>query len=157
MINIAENKDALKSHIIHFQSALEYYKKAYPNEGIEQYAVIYLDNEIAMEKGMNEYYNGLIKIHAYNQRILRAIKSVKGNTFYKHLIELIKDAETTDYQEWEIVSKPVGKCQEVTECGRSIRKEWVDQRAVGDSGDSWAGSICIQLKENKYLKFYFSM
>lgn len=156
-MNISENKESLRWHLISFYGMFQNERESNPTVTIYEVADAYVANELSMEEGMKQYYDSLTETWKYNQRILRAVKSVRGKTFYKHLTEFIKNAEPTDYHEWEIVSQPVGNKQEVTEFGRSIKKEWVVQHSVGDSGDSWAGTICVQLKENKYLKFHFSM
>lgn len=155
--SFTEEKERLKIHLVGFHEFLNYRKTDHPGEPIGVSADLYIDNEIAMEKGMAEYYNALREIERKNNRILRAVKSVKGKTFYNHLIEYLKNCETTDYNIWEIVRVPQGKEQKVTECGRAIKKEWVQQWSVGDSGDSWSGIICVELKPGRYLKFNFSM
>jgi hypothetical protein len=72
------------------------------------------------------------------------------------LVALIKDANPTEWHEWEIVSEPSGKKQKETEFGHSIKFIWVDQWSVGTEGDSFEGYIEVQIKENKYLKFRYS-
>lgn len=155
-MNISDNKESFRWHLISFYGWVENQRKDNPDVNVYKVADDYVANEIKMEEGMREYHEYLNSISRYNERILRAIKSVKGKTFYNHLTEYLKHTEASDWH-FEIVSQPVGKLQEVSEFGRPIKKEWVVQHAVGDSGDSWAGTICIQLKENKYLKFHFSM
>lgn len=157
MIVVSEHIEELRSHLIGFYNMSEYTLKEKPNTPVGILADNYIKDQLAMEEGMRQYVESLNKINAYNKRILRAIKSVKGKTFFNHLIAFIKDAEASEYSQFEIVAKPVGKMQEVSEYGREIKKEWVVQQAVGDSGDSWSGSICVQIKPNKYLKFDFSM
>lgn len=154
---ISENMEWLRWQLISFYGMLENERTNNPDLTVHQVADMYIQNELSMEEGMRQYHESLTKTWEYNQRILRAVKSVKGKTFHKHLTEFIKNAEATDYHEWEIVSQPVGNQQEVTEYGRAIKKEWVVQYSEGDSGDSWNGTICVQLRENKYLKFHFSM
>ena len=36
-------------------------------------------------------------------------------------------------------------------------KVWVDQRSVGDSGDSFEGTVCIELPDKKYLVWSYSI
>lgn len=157
MISISENRDTLYWHLTGFYNCVEYARKENPDSPIGKIANDYLDNELAMENGMKEYVAFLNEISRRNHRLLNAIKTVNGKIFYKHLVEFIKEREPTEYSQFEIVSKPVGKEQDCGEYGRRIKKEWVVQRAVGDSGDSWEGTICVQIKPNKYLKFNFSM
>lgn len=157
MIDIKENKESLQRHLLNFYNMVENVRTTQPDRSIAILANDYIDNEISMEQGMKEYYDYLTSVRIYNDRILRAIKSVKGKTFHKHLSNYIKECEPADYCQWEIVRTPVGKEQSVSEFGREIKKEWVTQYAVGDSGDSWQGTICVQIREGKYLKFNFSM
>lgn len=157
MINFTENRESAIHHFDSFYSMVEYEKKKNPDSNIYDLSKRYVDHEISMEKGMREYYESLEKTKKYNQRILKAIKSVRGKTFYRHLCNFIKESEATYYHQWEIVREPVGDLQHVSEFGRDIKQEWVDQRSVGTEGDGWEGTICVELKPGKYLKFHFSM
>lgn len=155
---VSENKESLKQHLISFNNTVEYcHTHENDNRGIGVIADVYIEDQLAMEQAMCDYDNMLKDVAKYNERILKAIQSVKGKTFCKHLVEYIKDQEAVDYQELEIVKTPFGKEQSVSEYGREIKKEWITSYAVGDSGDSWAGTICVKLKKDKYLKFSFSM
>jgi hypothetical protein len=151
-----EHGETIKSHLVHFYDQYQFQKDQTPNPNIHEYAESYIKNEIAMEEGMQSYFDGINEIHRRNSRILRAIKSIKGKAFYRHLVALIKDANPTEWHEWEIVSEPSGKKQNESEFGRSIKFIWVDQWSVGTEGDSFEGYIEVQLKENKYLKFRYS-
>jgi hypothetical protein len=156
-MKVIEHQESLRHHLIAFFNMYEWQKSETPDVAVGVVVDDYIKDQLSMEEGMKEYHDHLNKIYKYNDRILRAIKSVKGKTFYNHLIEYLRNAECSSCQRFEIVSKPIGKEQEASEYGRAIKREWVVQRAVGMSGDSWEGTICIQLKENKYLKFHFSM
>lgn len=50
----------------------------------------------------------------------------------------------------EFVDKPRGENQ-----GNKFYEEWVDQRSVGDSGDSFTGEIYIKLSNGKYFKYHY--
>lgn len=157
MIDFSEaNKESL---IWHFSSLAE---KVLSDRNIEvpfceikKTAESYIDNQIAMQKGMQEYYDYLRDVDKKNKRLLTAIKKVKGKTFYKHLLTIIEESEGIDGFA-QIVKEPVGKFQK-EQYGRTIPGYWVDQWAVGMEGDSWEGTVCVQLKPNKYLKFSYSM
>lgn len=151
-----ENESTIKAHLVSFYDQYEFQKEQDPNIRIHQFADDYVKNEIAMEAGMDEYFKGLEQVDKRNNRILKAIKSVKGNTFYKHLVSLIKDAGSVSWDEWEIVKEPNGTKQKETEFGLSIKHIWVDQWSVGTEGDSFEGYIYVQLKKNKYLKFRYA-
>jgi hypothetical protein len=151
-----EHGDSLKHHLIGFYSEYTFRKEGEPALTMNEFADSYIKNEIAMEEGMTQYFNGLKEVDKKNQRVLKAIRSVKGKTYYKHLISYLKDASVTEWCEFEIVRDPVGDEQKVTEYGRSIKKEWVEQWSVGTEGDSFEGYICLELKPGRYLKFRFS-
>ena len=108
-----------------------------------------------MQKGMQEYYDYLNEENKKNHRLLNAIKKVKGKTFFKYLMEIIEESEGIKGLA-QIVKEPTGKFQE-EKYGRQINGIWVEQWSVGMEGDSWDGFVCVQLKENKYLKFGYSM
>jgi hypothetical protein len=152
-----EHGDSIKHHLTAFYDQYEFQRQSEPDLNLHQYAESYIKNEVAMEQGMDEYYKALQENHKRNDRVLRAIKSVKGKTYYKHFINYLKDAQMTEWSEFEIIREPIGEEQQVTEYGRSIKREWVDQHSVGTEGDGFAGTICLELKPGKYLKFDYSM
>jgi len=104
---------------------------------------------------MNEYHDYLNELDRKNKRLLKAIKKVKGNTFYKYLLQIIEESEGISGLA-EIVSKPVGEFQ-AEKYGRQIKGIWVSQWSVGTEGDSWDGIVYVEIKPNKYLKFNYSM
>ena len=76
----------------------------------------------------------------------------------KHLtkkqIEYLEDEFNDIYPfNCEIVNKPHGTFQD---CNMDDSyKEWVDQRSVGYSGDSFEGEVYIELLNKKYLKYSY--
>lgn len=153
---VKETKNFLRQHLIQFESYKQYQRQVNDQLGIGPIADSYIDNEIGMEEGMKAYHDILIEVAKKNSRILRAIKSVKGKAFHDHIKGIAKECEADDWSEWELITEPTGKFQE-ERWGREIRGIWVQQQAVGDSGDSWSGTICVKIRENKYLRFNFSM
>lgn len=151
-----EHGDSLKHHLVGFYNEYTFRKEGDPGLTMNEFADSYIKNEIAMEEGMAQYFNGLKEVDNRNERVLKAIKSVKGKTYYKHLISYLKDASMPEWGEFEIVRQPIGDEQKVTEYGRSIKREWVEQWSVGTEGDSFEGYICLELKPGRYLKFRFS-
>lgn len=115
----------------------------------------YVDGQIKMYEAMSEYYDYLALENKKNERLLRAIKKVKGKTFYKYLTEIIEESEGIQGLA-EIVSKPTGKYQE-EDYGRTIKGIWIEEWSVGMDGDSYNGTVCVQLKPNKFLKFNYSI
>ena len=101
---------------------------------------------------MMEAFEEMDKLHKEiirkNNRLLKAIDTVRPGMAEK--VELFIDEEDL----WEfnpmplaIVKKPLGNKR-----GRI----WVNQWAVGDSGDSFAGSIYFMVKKGKYLGIPFA-
>lgn len=97
------------------------------------------------------------EIEASNQRLLKAILKVKGELFYEWLLLFIEDMSPDG--KFSIAKAPEGNKQrtgnERSVFGK-IKEYWVNQWSVGDSGDSFAGILFIQLKENKYLAMPYS-
>jgi predicted transcriptional regulator len=108
-----------------------------------------------MQKGMKEYYDYLKKESDQNNALLSTIKQQKGKTFFKYLMEIINNSDGIKGAA-EIIKEPIGDFQKES-YGRQIKGIWVDQRSVGDSGDSWEGTVCVQLGESRYFKFGYSM
>lgn len=158
MINFTKDRNSLCHHLTGFYAMVEHERGKNPDISIGHIANHYLDNEISMEKGMADYYNYLRECDRKNERLLRAIGTVKGKTFLKHLRAKIKNSEADRHGGFEIVRTPTGKRQTESEYGRAIREEWVDQYVNGGmTGDHYEGTICIKIKETKYLKFHYSM
>lgn len=152
-MNIAENRQSLEWLLRDFKNAQQYWKDVPEHELIGKF----LDNKIYEENEWKKICEAEYDIHRRNQRLLRAIKSVKGKTFYKRLMEVIKESEgMRSFFLAEIVKVPVGKFQS-ERYGREIKGIWVDQRSVGMEGDSWEGTVCVEIKPNKYFKFHYSM
>ncbi len=99
-------------------------------------------------KGLDEYHNECNRV---NVRILKAIKSQLGPKFHKSLIVVLEECEAKDKLCFS--KKPKGDYQK--ENYTPIKGYYVDQRSVGDSGDSFEGTISILLKTGMYLEVYF--
>lgn len=100
-------------------------------------------------KSMKEYHDGIVK---HNEPILKAIKAEKGNEWFAELECLMEESEVGGA--FKIVDEPSGEKQESSEL---IVDEWVDQYSVGDSGDSWEGTITVKIENKRYLEMPFSM
>lgn len=116
----------------------------------------FLDQEEAYAKNWQDMADYQEECYRHNDRLLRSIKSVKGRTFYKHLLQLIKDCDRVD-DKMEIVKEPNGEWQRETDYGKSIPGIWCDQWSTGTEGDSYDGYVWVLLKPNKYLKFRYSI
>ena len=112
---------------------------------------------------MEEHYAELSRLNkivdAKNKRLLTAIKSVLGKSFVRNLLALLEECEVGSQlgvsTEFEIV-RQTGSTWVSERYGRKIAGYWVDQWAIGDSGDSFEGYIYVELKPNRYLKASFS-
>ena len=54
--------------------------------------------------------------------------------------------------DFEIVDKSIGEYE-----GNNGIKVWIDQRSVGQSGDSFAGTVCVELPNKKYLMWHYEV
>jgi hypothetical protein len=100
-------------------------------------------------KAMKEYHD---EIERNNAPILKAVKEEKGDEWFEELENLMEESEVGGA--FKIVAKPNGEKQS---SGDLIKWEWVDQYSVGDSGDSWEGTITVKISNGKYLEMPFSM
>lgn len=155
MIQILGNEESVKTLLRSFHSTLEFERSENPNCPLHEVIDNFVNNEASMEQGMKEYHAYLNEENRKNQRLLKVIKSVKGKTFYKHILDIIEESEGIKGLAC-IVKEPTGKFQEEKH-GKEINGIWVSQWSVGMEGDSWEGIVCVQIKPNKYLKFPFSM
>ncbi len=93
-----------------------------------------------------------------NARILRIIKKLKGEHFYRALKKLLHDAEVSG--PLAIIRQPDGVPVECDGEYGPIRILWaVDHRApMGETGDySYSGSVCIEIKPGeKWLHASYS-
>lgn len=116
-------------------------------------------NKSDMDQAMKEWieHNNLIRLK--DERVLKAIKQVKGESFYKALGELIDDLESTfDYS---FVDKPKGNYQKEY-WHKEIQGVWVDQWCNGGYvGDDFQGDVYVRVrrkdKKDRYLKIPYSM
>lgn len=154
-MSITDNIDWVENLLTAFNNRYEFDKQQDPETSFGKSVKAFINDQVAMEKGMQEWVEYENLLAQKNKRLLNAIKSVKGKTFYKYVLQIIEEAEGIKTLA-EIVNKPDGNFQR-EKYGRQIQGTWVRQWSVGDSGDSWEGFIYVQIKANKYLKFGYSM
>lgn len=113
-------------------------------------------DDLETKKIMDDYYRMEDEQRAeeerVNVRILKSIKSVKGLDYCLDLEEYMEEAATCGA--FSLVRKVKGHRQDE---GHEIKEVWVDQYSVGDSGDSWAGTVSVELKKGMWLEMPFSM
>ena len=150
-----ENRQSFKWFLQSFVDSLDWNREQ--DKSVTSHIVIdkYLDNQVAMQGGMQQFANYEKEICSKNKRLLNAIKSVKGKTFHKHLLGIIKESEGLNGLA-EIVPIPQGGYQREN-WGRDIKGYWIEQWSVGMEGDSYEGNVYVQIKPNKYLKLPYSM
>lgn len=141
----------LSSFYNHVKFMQEHHPDACPNEIINKF----IDNQEFEADAYRQVAEWEAEVWRHNQRLLRAIKKVKGGTFHKYLIEIIKSCDRVIDKMW-IENEPIGNWQE-ERYGRTIKGIWLDQWNTGTEGDSFSGYVWVQLKENKFLKISYSM
>ncbi len=154
--SVSEKEECLRMHLQSFLSTADY-QRSENDKNVFDFQIIdsYIKEQLSIEQGMKEWMEYEIVIHKSNQRLLRAIKKVKGNTFYKYLLEIIEQSEGMKGKAI-IVDTPTGKYQD-EKYGRQIKGYWVQQWSVGMEGDSFEGNVYVEIKPNKYLKFGYSV
>jgi len=137
-----------------FLDTMDYRRKENPDLCKDDLINKYLDDRDAEAKAWANIAAYEADIKRCNDRLFRAIKKVKGRTFYTHLCYMTEDISLSD--KMQIIHAPQGTHRKENEFGRSITESWGYQRATNLEGDSFAGYFCIKLKPNKYLKISYS-
>lgn len=89
-----------------------------------------------------------VEQYAKDQSILEDVrKQVSKGVFEEIKFEM---EESEHYSNFRIEKEPIGDQQKNDGVGDSLNV-WVDRHSVGDSGDSWAGVVCVGLPGGKYL------
>ncbi len=88
-----------------------------------------------------------------DKKILKSVKKQVSSKLYKEIEYEIGESEGGF--NFKIVDKPNGEYQN---CNDDKIKVWVDQTMNGGySGDSFAGSVYVELPNKKYLAWDYSM
>lgn len=108
----------------------------------------------------HDCYSGLTKYGdecaRSNKRLLKVLRKVKGRTFVKRFLEVVEASDGWNGKLY-LSKTPRGRKHVENEYGRLIKYIWVDQRSVGMEGDSFEGTVSVEVKPNKYLCFDYSM
>jgi hypothetical protein len=145
----------LKIHFVSIIEANAYHRGRGDLFTPEQIVDDYIKHHQYYEACRMEFEAWRQDLNRKNNRLLKAIKSTKGRTFYKYLLEILSDVDYS-HELFEIVDKPTGEYQ-AEKYGYTIKGYWVDQWAVGMEGDNWEGFIYVELKQGKYFKVKFCM
>ncbi len=115
-------------------------------------------NNLPEEFSWSEYEAFMRKYHdnceRINNRIFKAIKNQLGQKFHDTLNELAIETEVSGA--FALVKSPKGEYQPDEEWDM-INGIWVDQRCVGEFGDSWEGQVYVKLKEGLFLEMAYAM
>ena len=93
-----------------------------------------------------------------NDRLLNLLTKINGKAWVKNLEAIFQDCEVGETMwstQYTISRTKYGEFQD--ERYGPIKGYWVDQKAVGDSGDSREGYIYVQIKPSRYIKAFYSM
>lgn len=104
---------------------------------------------------IEEFYDAMNQQKQKDKQVLEIAKGLLSPSAYKELLMVIEDSENT----WgfKIEDSPVGKFQMEDEYPELIGI-WVNQTTNGGmSGDEYAGTVSVKLKNNSYFKFFYSM
>jgi hypothetical protein len=86
---------------------------------------------------------------------IKILESIKDQVLPEVFADIDYELEESEhYVNLRIIDEPDGKLDRKTETGYKV---YVNQSSVGDSGDSWAGTVCIELPSDKYLIWDFWM
>lgn len=98
-----------------------------------------------------------------DQKILELVKEQVSEAVYKEIEFEIEESE--NHSNFRIVTEPIGIQQRntndinntLTDGVNNSINLFVDQHSIGDSGDSYAGTVSIQLSDKKYLAWTYWM
>ncbi len=93
-MEVRANRDKLNWMLTSYADSLKYHS----DKSHGEVANLFLDNEISMEDGMDEYYKAVVEVQRRNKRLLRAIRRTRGYTFYKRLLEVIEHGERSAWK-----------------------------------------------------------
>lgn len=82
--------------------------------------------------------------YAKDQAVLEKIKKQVSKDVFEEIEFEMEESE--HYSNFRIVNEPRGTLQRTDKI-----KVWVAQHSVGDTGDSWAGVVSVELPDGKYL------
>jgi hypothetical protein len=94
-----------------------------------------------------------------NQRLLNAVKSIKGEPFYKDIQVLFDSLEVGGgfVQMPLLITRKKGGEYTRESCGE-IKGYWIDQFVNGGmTGDSYEGYVYVKIKKDRYIQAYYSM
>jgi hypothetical protein len=125
----------------------------------ETHETMIIDDIEETTKVMREYYEflerGHRKIEASNARLLKVLTKIKGKNWVKGLRMALDELEGID-SVIRVTRRKPKKCDWQAEDYGPIKGMWVEQWARGMDGDSWEGTIWIQVDAKRYLEMHYS-
>jgi len=109
------------------------------------------------DKGWKSFVDDVrAKNKVSNDRLLKIVEAIKGKDFVDELRGFLISIDE-EFAYLQIARKPVGMRLK-DDRFELIPELWIDQRSsnmykIGGIG----GTICIQIKENRWLKFHFEL
>jgi hypothetical protein len=152
---ISEERQRKYWNLSAFYNHVKYMEEHHPGTCPADLINKFLDNQEFEAEAYRQVAEWEEDMWRHNQRLMRAIKKVKGKTFHKYMREIIQSCERVT-NKIEIVKVPDGQRQP-EKYGRTGIVVWVDQWSTGTEGDSFSGYVYARLKESKYLKISYSM
>lgn len=100
---------------------------------------------------MRELHEAEVEQHEKDAAVMRDVKKrVSAERYASIELEIENSEKAYNYR---IVQKPIGESY----IGDHGIRGWVDQHAVGLSGDSWEGSVCVEITSHEYLMWDFEV
>ena len=87
-----------------------------------------------------------------NQKVLNTVEEQVSKELFECIEYEISESGWTD--DYKIIDEPIGGLQTSSKDELQV---WIDQYSVGDSGDSWGGTVCVGLPNGKYLSWGYSI
>lgn len=147
-----DNRDKIEMILSSFHWCLEnMMPEATKDEKIKRF----MDDQLQTEKIYAELWVAEDQAYTRNMNVLKILRSVKGKTFVKHLRRFLKECEAKFTVPFIITRDTRGDWVE-EKWGKEIQRYWVDQRCTNIEGDSFEGYIWVQLREGRFLKFFYT-
>ena len=100
---------------------------------------------------MREYHEAEVEQHEKDAAVMCDVKKRVSIERYASIESEIENSEKA--YNYRIVQNPMGEPY----IGDHGIRGWVDQRAVGLSGDSWVRSVCVEISSHEYLMWDFEV
>ncbi len=104
------------------------------------------------KKALDDFYDYLNEEYDRCEQVLIKVKSIVSKDIFNEIKVLLKESDNTS--DYKITNKKHGNIENDDYPFRY----WVDQTENGGySGDSFSGTISVEIGKNKYFEFSYSM